>query len=79
MQNLTVHLGSATLLSSRAGPRALVLSTAPADRAAPPVSGTATRHCAAAHLSALSLPALSGRHARAAHVARERRARAAAG
>jgi hypothetical protein len=64
MQNITVHLGSATPLSSRAGPCAPTLSTAPADRPAPPVSGTATRHCAAAHLSAPSLPALSGRHAR---------------
>jgi hypothetical protein len=79
MQNLTVHLGSATPLSSRAGPRVPVLSSTPADRPAPPVSDTATRHCAAAHPSAPSLPALSGRHTRAAHVARERRARAAAG
>jgi hypothetical protein len=62
MQNLTVHLGSATPLSSRAGPRAPVLSTAPADRPVPPVSGTTARHCAAAHPSAPSLPALSGDH-----------------
>jgi hypothetical protein len=59
MQNHTVHLGSATPLSSQAGPRA------PADRPAPPVGDTAARHCAAAHPSAPSLPALSGRHARA--------------
>jgi hypothetical protein len=75
MQNLTIHLGSATPLSSRAGPRA----PAPADKPAPPVSGTTAQHCVAAHPSAPSLPALSGRHARATHVARERRARAAAG
>jgi hypothetical protein len=65
MQNLTVYLGSATPLSSRAGPRAPALSIAPADRPAPPVSGTAARRCAAAHPSAPSLPALSGRHAHA--------------
>jgi hypothetical protein len=74
MQNLTVHLGS-----GRGGPRVPALSTAPADRPAPPVSGTVVRHCATAHPSAPYLPALSGRHARAAHVAHERRARAAAG
>jgi hypothetical protein len=67
MQNLIVHLDSATPLSSWAGPRAPALSTTPANRPAPPVSGTATRHCAAAHLSAPSLPALSDRHARARH------------
>jgi hypothetical protein len=39
MQNLTVHLGSATPLSSRAGPCAPALSTASADRSASPVSG----------------------------------------
>jgi hypothetical protein len=65
MQNLTVHLGSVTPLSSRAGPRVPALSSAPAGRPAPPVSDTAVRHCAAAHPSAPSLPALSGRHARA--------------
>jgi hypothetical protein len=65
MQNLTIHLGSATPLYPRAGPRASALSTTPTDRMAPPVSGTAARHCAAAHLSALSLPALSDQHARA--------------
>jgi hypothetical protein len=65
MQNLTVHLGSATPLSSWAGPPAPALSTAPANIPAPPVSGTAARQCVAPHLSAPSLPALSGRHARA--------------
>jgi hypothetical protein len=79
MQNLTVHLGSATPLSSRAGPRAPTLSTAPADRPAPPVSGTTAQHYAVAHLSVPSLPALYGWHARAAHIVRERHARAAAG
>jgi hypothetical protein len=57
MQNITVHLGSATPPSSRAGPRETALSTAPADSPAPPVSGTAARHCAAAHPSPPSLPA----------------------
>jgi hypothetical protein len=51
--------------SSRAGPRAPALSSAPADRPAPPVSDTAARHCAAAHSPGASLLALSGRHARA--------------
>jgi hypothetical protein len=55
MQNLTVHLGSATPLSSRAGPRMPALSTAPADRPAPPVSGIAVWHYAAAHPSDASL------------------------
>jgi hypothetical protein len=64
LQNLTVHLGSASQLSSRAGPRAPALSTAPADRPAPPVSGTVAQHCAAAHPSGVSLPALSNRNAR---------------
>jgi hypothetical protein len=64
MQNINVHLGSATQFSSRAGPRAPVLSSAPADRPAPPVSDAAARHCVAAHLSGASLPALPGRHAR---------------
>jgi hypothetical protein len=58
MQNLTVHLGSATQLSSRTGPRAPALSTAPVDRPTPPVSGTAARHCGTAHPSGASLPAL---------------------
>jgi hypothetical protein len=57
MQNFTVHMGSATPLSSRASPRVPALSTAPADRPASPVSDTAARHCAAAHPSAPSLPA----------------------
>jgi hypothetical protein len=64
MQNLIVHLGSATTLSSRAGPRTPTLSSMPADRPAPPVSDTTAQHYVAAHPSALSLPALSGRHAR---------------
>jgi hypothetical protein len=53
---------------------------APADKPAPPISSTAARHCAAAHPSALSLHR-SVRSARvsAAHVARERRPRAATG
>jgi hypothetical protein len=65
MQNLTVHLGSAnpTFFAGRPT-RARALHRA-ADRPAPSVSGTAARHCPAAHLSVLSLPALSGRHARA--------------
>jgi hypothetical protein len=45
--------------SSRAGP------CAPADRLAPPISGTAAWHCAAAHPSGASLLALSDWHARA--------------
>jgi hypothetical protein len=65
MQNLTVHLGSATPLSSRAGPLAPVLSTAPADKPTPPVSGTTARHCVTTHPSDASLPTLSGRHERA--------------
>jgi hypothetical protein len=80
MQNPTVHLGSATPLSSRAGPRAPVLSTAPTDRLAPPASGTTTRYCAVAHPSAPSLPrSVRPACARVVHVARERHARAAAG
>jgi hypothetical protein len=80
MQNLTVHLGSATPFSSRAGPHAPALSTAPADRPAPPVSDTAARHCAAAHPLSASLPrSVRPACARVVHVARERCARAAAG
>jgi hypothetical protein len=51
----------------------------PADRPAPPVSGTAARHCAAAHSSDASPLSVSTGNARAAHVAPERHARAAAG
>jgi hypothetical protein len=77
MQHLTVHLGSANPAFFAGRPmRAGALHHA-ADRPAPPVSGTAARHCAAAHPSGASLPALSGRHARAAHVVRELHARAA--
>jgi hypothetical protein len=65
MQNLTVHLGSTTPLSSRAGPRALALSTALADRLAPPVrrlSPRSVRHARARRTSPASaaLGPLSG-------------------
>jgi hypothetical protein len=80
MQNLTVHLGSATPLSSRAGPRAPALSTTPIDRPAPLVSGTTARHCVVAHPSGASLPrSVRPARARAAHVARERLTQAAVG
>jgi hypothetical protein len=52
---------------------------APADRPAPPVSGTAARHCAAAHTSEVSYLSVPAGNAHAAHVAREHRARATAG
>jgi hypothetical protein len=82
MQNLIVHPGSATLFlhgPAHARERA-DLSPTPADRPAPPVSGIAARHCAAAHPSDASLPrSVRQTRARAAHVAHERRARATAG
>jgi hypothetical protein len=78
MQNHTVHPGGPSpflLGPAQARPR----SPAPTDRPAPPISGTVTRHCAAAHPSAPSLPrSVRPARARAAHVARERHARAAA-
>jgi hypothetical protein len=80
MQNITVHRGSATPLSSRAGPRAPAISTVPADTPVPPISSTAARHCAAAHPSGASLRhSVRPARARAAHVARECRTRAAVG
>jgi hypothetical protein len=83
MQNLIVHPGgpSPFLLGpayARPRSRAPALPT-PADRSAPPVSGTATRHCVAAHPSDVSPLSVSSGNARAAHVAHERRARAPAG
>jgi hypothetical protein len=67
MQHLTVHLGSANPAFFAGRPtRARALHRA-ADRPAPPVSGTATRHCAAAHPSGTSLPALFDWHTRARH------------
>jgi hypothetical protein len=82
MQNLIVHPGSATLFlhgPAHARERADLPPT-PADRPAPPVSGIAARHCAAAHPSDASLPrSVRQTRARAAHVAHECCARATAG
>jgi hypothetical protein len=76
MQNLTVYLRSANPAFFTGRPtRARALHRA-ADRPAPPVSGTAARHCATTHLSVLSLPALSGRHARSRRAPRSGRCRA---
>jgi hypothetical protein len=57
--------GRPVYVSSRARPRAsaqpharVYALPAPANRSALPVSGTAARHCAAAHLSDASLPSL---------------------
>jgi hypothetical protein len=83
MQNLTVHPGGPSpflLEPAYARPRSRAPALpAPADRPAPPVSGTAARHCAAAHPSDISPLSVSSGNARATHVAHERRARAAAG
>ncbi len=56
MQNLTVHLGGPSpflLGPAHASPRSR--APKPSDRSTPPVSGTAARHCAAAHPPAPSL------------------------
>jgi hypothetical protein len=65
MQHLTVHLGSANPAFFAGRPTCARALHRAADRLTPPVSGITARHCAAAHLSVLSLPALSGWHARA--------------
>jgi hypothetical protein len=58
MQNLTVHPGGPSpflLGPAHARPRSRARALpAPTDRPAPPVSGTAARHCAATHLSDVS-------------------------
>jgi hypothetical protein len=67
------------LRPAHACPRATRALPAPADRSAPPVSGTAARHCGAAHPSDATPLSVSVGNACAAHVARECHAQASAG
>jgi hypothetical protein len=78
-----VQSGGPIPFPSQAGPRTLArscpCSPCATDRPTPPISDTAARYCASPHVRHLSPTLSPTERARAAHVARPRRVRAAAG